>query len=330
MRAYYCLVAHSIPPGLSPPTEASHKRSRLESFLPGTQPPCRSSPANTLPRRRKEVTRRRGDQESQQIRTWPRVASGERNYNYLPMSWIKDILLLAGAGGLPKPLYLEVAGAAGQVLVGRQWVWQEIKECLLSHLPTNRGVLITGGPGSGKTSLLLALVDRSCFGNSAERKAEAESGDLLGSLGDQVVAYHFCQADNSPTCQVPHLVHSLAAQLSQAPQLSSYHHLLQSDPSLLSHLNINSCHTNPGQALQAGVLQPLTSLHHQGKISTSLAIILIDGLCEAEQHRPDYGDTIATFLAKHSHLFPPWLKVVSTLRSSMVETCRILPFHRIR
>ena len=56
----------------------------------------------------------------------------------------------------------------------------------------------------------------------------------------------------------------------------------------------------------------------------------MDGLCEAEQHRPDYGDTLATFLAKHYHLFPSWLKIVCTLRSSMIEIINNLPFHQIR
>ena len=149
-------------------------------------------------------------------------------------------------------------------------------------------------------------------------------------LSSCTVAYHFCQADNSPTCLVAEFVHSLAAQLSQAPQLSSYHHLLQSDKDVREKLNINSCHTNPGQALNEGVLQPLSQLYEKGKISNSLAIILIDGLCEAEQHRPDYGDTLATFLVKHCHLFPPWLKIVCTLRSSMTDIVNNLPFHQIR
>lgn len=42
------------------------------------------------------------------------------------------------------------------------------------------------------------------------------------SLGSRVVAYHFCQADNNSTCLVPEFVHSVAAQLCQAPQLTVY------------------------------------------------------------------------------------------------------------
>ena len=163
-----------------------------------------------------------------------------------------------------------------------------------------------------------------------QRNVSATVGPALATplLSSSTVAYHFCQGDNSPTSSVAEFVHSLAAQLSRAPQLSSYHHLLQSDQHKRELIAINSCHTHPAQALELGVLQPLSLLYEEGKISTSLAIVLIDGLCEAEQHRPDYGETLATFLVKHYHLFPPWLKIVCTTRSSMPEVCKSLPFHR--
>ena len=147
-------------------------------------------------------------------------------------------------------------------------------------------------------------------------------------LSSSLVAYHFCQADNSPTCLVPEFLQSLAGQLCQAPQLTSYHHLLQTQPDLLAQLTSNNCHVNPGQALRAGILEPLRILYEEGKVSSKIAIILIDGLCEAEQHRPDYGETLTTFLAKHYSHFPPWLKIVATVRSNMVEIVNTLPFHR--
>ena len=40
----------------------------------------------------------------------------------------------------------------------------EAAEHLASNLPTNKGVVIVGGPGTGKTALLLKLVEMSCFG----------------------------------------------------------------------------------------------------------------------------------------------------------------------
>ena len=35
----------------------------------------------------------------------------------------------------------------------------------------------------------------------------------LQSLAHQVVSYHFCQAENAPTCSVPEFIHSMASQL---------------------------------------------------------------------------------------------------------------------
>ena len=52
-------------------------------------------------------------------------------------------------------------------------------------------------------------------------------------------------------------------------------------------------------------------------------------MCEAEIHRPDYGDTLATFLCKHLLNFPPWLKIVCTVRTSHQEVTKLLPFQRI-
>lgn len=46
-------------------------------------------------------------------------------------------------------------------------------------------------------------------------------------------------------------------------------------------------------------------------------IILIDGLNEAEFHKPDYGDTIVSFLCKTIDRFPAWLKLVVTVRTSL-------------
>ena len=157
-----------------------------------------------------------------------------------------------------------------------------------------------------------------------QRNVSATVGPALATplLSSSTVAYHFCQGDNSPTSSVAEFVHSLAAQLSQAPQLSSYHHLLQSDQHKRELVAINSCHTHPAQALKLGVLQPLSLLYEEGKISSSLAIILIDGLCEAEQHRPDYGGTVARFLLSHSHRFPPWLRLVITARTNTIPGLR--------
>jgi hypothetical protein len=57
---------------------------------------------------------------------------------------------------------------------------------------------------------------------------------------------------------------------------------------------------------------------------------VVDGLDDAEAHRPDHGNTIASFLSRHLSKFPDWLKVVCTVRTAQQDTVtRQLPFQRI-
>ena len=85
---------------------------------------------------------------------------------------------------VPRPLYFEVpcSPSGGGRLVGRGWVWHEAatqlfrppqldSSCSQHQLAAGRGVLITGGPGAGKTAAVLALVQASCFG-------QPQSGEL--------------------------------------------------------------------------------------------------------------------------------------------------------
>lgn len=61
------------------------------------------------------------------------------------------------------------------------------------------------------------------------------------------------------------------------------------------------------------------------KIPEEDHIILIDGLNEAEFHKPDYGDTIASFITKIIAKFPPWLKLVVTVRVNLLVRKSLLP-----
>ena len=158
----------------------------------------------------------------------------------------------------------------------------------------------------------------------------ATSQNSLKSLASDVVAYHFCQIDNATTCLVPEFVHSLAAQLSQAPQLKPYHQLLSTDHDLRNKLSLVQCVADPDLALISGIIQPLMALKKKGRINANNCIIIIDALSDAEFHRPDYGDTLASFIKKHLEIFPAWLKIVITIRGNMKEVTRNLPFHNIR
>ncbi|XP_027878737.1 protein TANC2-like isoform X2 [Xiphophorus couchianus] len=273
-----------------------------------------------------------------------------------------------------KPLHFEVPGLLSDWLfMGREWLFQEVDTHLHGNDPTtNRGILITGNMGYGKTAIIARLVALSCHGHhmwpsttgkqiipkygesvllSTESSgrgggAGEENGggscpgtpekkrrqqEALWRLAGQVVAFHFCQADNCYTCLVPEFVHNMAAMLITAPQLTAYRKLLQHSPQLQSILSLRSCIQDPSLALQRGILDPLDALHKERKLQIDVEglIVLIDGLNEAEFHRPDYGDTLTSFLSRNIQKFPLWLKVISTVRTSQQDIAQCLPFHHI-
>lgn len=77
-------------------------------------------------------------------------------------------------------------------------------------------------------------------------------------------------------------------------------------------------------------LQPLFSTFFlaERKLPEEDYIILVDSLNEAEFHKPDYGDTIATFITKIVSKFPPWLKMVVTVRTGLVVSQTINTINR--
>uniref|UniRef100_A0A8C2D9D2 Tetratricopeptide repeat, ankyrin repeat and coiled-coil containing 1a n=1 Tax=Cyprinus carpio TaxID=7962 RepID=A0A8C2D9D2_CYPCA len=229
-----------------------------------------------------------------------------------------------------------------------------------------KGAVIIGNVGFGKTAVVSRLVALSCHGgrmrqiasNSPEatpqnRGADAHQINQLNPpsqsplhsnscpptpdthrhregavkrLASKVVAYHYCQADNTYTCLVPEFVHSVSALLCRAPRLNAYRELLLKETHLQSLLSLRSCVQDPAAAFRKGVLEPLTLLRKERKIPEEDYIILVDGLNEAEYHKPDYGDTIATFITKIISKFPIWLKLIVTIRVNVVEVTSLLPF----
>lgn len=281
----------------------------------------------------------------------------------------QDILL--------KPLLFEVPSiTTDSVFIGRGWLFQEIEEKLsCSEPPENRGVVIAGSVGFGKTAIISKLVALSCHGTRMRQIASnspctspkgndhtpeiplsqtsplslsmcgANTMKTLGPRGSpehqkmmdeslkhlasKVVAYHYCQADNTYTCLVPEFVHSVAALLCRSHQLTAYRDLLIREPHLQSMLSLRSCVQDPLIAFRRGVLEPMTNLRRERKIPEEELIILVDGLNEAEFHKPDYGDTIASFISNLIPSFPSWIKLILTVRSNFQEITSSLPLSKI-
>ena len=207
--------------------------------------------------------------------------------------------------------------------------------------PVQNGTLATSRPslnGGSSTSGAFNATRSSTLSLSSSRHqitaslmslAPSVTYESLKSLASHVVAYHICQADNNVTCMVAEFVYSLAAMLTTAPQLVAYKELLLQEPHLQNQLTLRECVQNPSRSLVQAVLEPLAMLKRTGKIPADMCIILIDSLNEAEFHRPDYGDTIASFITKHIAKFPAWLKLVVTVRTVLQDLGKFLPFHRV-
>ncbi|XP_077478350.1 protein TANC1-like [Stigmatopora argus] len=259
-----------------------------------------------------------------------------------------------------KPLLFEVPGAAPEKpFVGRDWLFARLDQVLRkSSNCEGRGAVIVGNAGSGKTATVWRLVALSCHGappgpaaspkrgekqrkgaSKAAADSQTDAGSAPGmtdekkefarSLANKVVAYHFCQADNTYTCLVPEFVHSVAALLARSPRLGPYRELLIREPPLQNALSLRSCVQDPAAAFRKGVLEPLANLRKEGRLPEEDYIILVDSLNEAEFHKPDYGDTIATFITKIVAKFPVWLKLVVTVRTGLLEISTLLPFSGI-
>ncbi|XP_059217031.1 protein TANC2 isoform X2 [Stomoxys calcitrans] len=259
-------------------------------------------------------------------------ANGKRNAIYKPTPVQPAIQLPL------KPLFFEVPlQEPDPPFIGRQWLIRELANTLTAT--ETPGVLINGNPGTGKTAFILQLVEYSCFGRRKNANDSSEPDgiyyqintvtDRLRSLASHVVGYHFCQADANLTCLVPDFVHSLAAQLCQAPQLAAYRDYLLNENHLQDILSVKECIADAERVMRMAILEPLTALKRAGKIPSKTCIILVDALCEAEYHRPDHGHTIATFLAKMTQYFPSWLKVVATVRTQMLEFVKGLSYTKM-
>uniref|UniRef100_A0A7N6F8D1 Tetratricopeptide repeat, ankyrin repeat and coiled-coil containing 1a n=1 Tax=Anabas testudineus TaxID=64144 RepID=A0A7N6F8D1_ANATE len=244
-----------------------------------------------------------------------------------------------------KPLLFEVPGITAETpFVGREWLFTRLEEVLRKTSSCEgRGAVIVGNAGSGKTAIIWRLVTLSCHvmrtpqggpsiphsPGSSPKSEMALHVSHLPLFVCQVVAYHFCQADNTYTCLVPEFVHSVAALLARAPQLTPYRELLTQEPHLQNTLSLRSCVQDPIAAFRKGVLEPIASLRKERRLPEEDYIILVDSLNEAEFHKPDYGDTIATFITKIISKFPLWLKLVVTVRTGLVEITTPLPFSGI-
>uniref|UniRef100_A0A673IYC6 Protein TANC1-like n=1 Tax=Sinocyclocheilus rhinocerous TaxID=307959 RepID=A0A673IYC6_9TELE len=219
-----------------------------------------------------------------------------------------------------KPLLFEVPSiTTDSVFVGRDWLFQQLEDDLRpSESGESSGSIIVGNVGFGKTAIISRLVALSCHGGRM-RQIASNSPSASPKSGE-------------PSSDLP---------LSQPPQPTP-------PPSATNTLRSSSCpstpelqrcreeafkrlaakvHTQVFHDTEVKMCSP--SGHSKRKIPEEDCIILIDGLNEAEFHKPDYGDTVASFITKIISKFPNWLKLIVTVRTSLLEITSLLPFSKI-
>ncbi|KAM9740781.1 LOW QUALITY PROTEIN: ankyrin repeat domain-containing protein 50 [Menidia menidia] len=204
----------------------------------------------------------------------------------------------------------------------REWVFHKIQHCLQEktnavggggeHSPTppgapgsggpcgSWGVLLVGGPGSGKSALCSEMVWPTCPPHRG--------------LQQQALGFHFCRAEAADTLSAGGFVRGLVAQICRGGLLPGFQEKLQ-DPDLQSALQPGESERNPAEAFKRCVLLPLLSVQPPRQALFLLVDSVDEGipLVEGDQ-RPPGPRNIAELLAAHHEFLPPWLLLVCSAR----------------
>ena len=205
--------------------------------------------------------------------------------------------------------YLDAARA--EDFTGRQWLYREIEDAFRDkHMA---GVQIVGSPGSGKSALSCNLI---CSRSSSP------------IIHNSILGYHFCKYSDKNTQMAGKFVRNLAEMI--ARRLPEYGYLVSNNSFIKRSLKEDCIHyQDPVGCFQLAVLSPLRNLTNKPRENW---FVVLDALDECIT-QGESGHSIVYLLNNKIHLFPPWFKVIVTLRneseaflrSSKVKTIVIDP-----
>ena len=207
------------------------------------------------------------------------------------------------------PDYLDAARAEN--FTGRRWLYEEIEDAFKDKYIA--GVQIVGSPGSGKSALSSQLI---CSRSSSP------------IIHTSILGYHFCKYSDKNTQMAGKFVRNLAEMI--ARRLPEYGYLVSKNSYIRRSLKEDCIHyQDPVRCFQVAVLSPLRSLTNKPRANW---FVVLDALDECIT-QGETGHSIVYLLNNKIHLFPPWLKVIVTLRneseaflhSSKVKTIVIDP-----
>ena len=207
------------------------------------------------------------------------------------------------------PDYLDAARAEN--FTGRRWLYEEIEDAFKDKYIA--GVQIVGSPGSGKSALSSQLI---CSRSSSP------------IIHTSILGYHFCKYSDKNTQMAGKFVRNLAEMI--ARRLPEYGYLVSNNSFIKRSLKEDCIHyQDPVGCFQLAVLSPLRNLTNKPRENW---FVVLDALDECIT-QGETGHSIVYLLNNKIHLFPPWFKVIVTLRneseaflrSSKVKTIVIDP-----
>ena len=214
----------------------------------------------------------------------------------------------------------------------REWVFAKVLHYLenvrnesqnldTSQVPNQNGILVVGNAGSGKTAVCVEIV------------APTSGHGKQWALRKRLLAYHFCQANDSDSTSVAEFITRLVVQLCDSPLIQGYRETLALDKSRRA---LESASRDPDLSFREAVLTPLLGINKPKHVY----FLLVDSIdesnyvspttCHKQSTKADKtASTIYQLLANNSDLFPSWLIPVYTARKMCKSSGYTSTFRRI-
>ena len=178
---------------------------------------------------------------------------------------------------------------ARERFTGRLWLYNELETNLMKQ-DTDRGVLVIGEPGAGKSALTAQLI---CSRSSNP------------FIHKRIIGYHLCKHADKATQDPGRFVRNLVDLM--ARRVPEYGMLVSNSLLILSVLK--SCSGDPLECFEQAVMAPLLQL--KGEPQTYF--IIIDALDECSSDSG--GTSVVQFIRETSSKLPKWIRLVMTSRN---------------
>ncbi|XP_036401237.1 ankyrin repeat domain-containing protein 50-like [Megalops cyprinoides] len=188
----------------------------------------------------------------------------------------------------------------------REWALGKLRRWLDGRCA---GVLVTGGPGAGKTALC------------AEVARPASDAGLGAGLAPRCLASHFCQREDERTVSVWRFVLGVVEQLRRSPLLPPAYAEALDAPAVACTLEPLQCQRDPDETFKRAVLLPLQEIPPPAH----RLFLLVDSLDSGFLTGAGSGmsGSIAELLSSHQQLLPGWLLLVCSARRQNRAVCKM-------